>query len=217
VIGATTSLFCSRVEWALKLKGVEYEYITEDLRNKSPILLKLNPVHKKVPVLLHHDKPIAESLLILEYIDETWKETPLLPQDPYDRAMARFWAKFVDDKCVSGVWGACKAEGDEKVKAIESAQDSLALLEKQIEGKTFFGGDQIGYLDLVVGWMTHWLRVMEDAGDMKLLDAEKFPFLDEWGENFVRIPLIKECLPPKEHLVNYLKATLSYVRSLANK
>ncbi|XP_059642086.1 probable glutathione S-transferase [Cornus florida] len=216
VIGAITTQFCTRVEWALKLKGVEYEYIEEDVRNKSPTLLKLNPVHKKVPVLVHDDKPIVESLIILEYIDETWKANPLLPQDPYERAIARFWAKFADEKCVWGAWGACKAEGEEKEKAIQCAQESLAFLEKHIEGKKFFGGEEIGFMDLVVGWIPLWLGSMEEAGNMKLLEAEKFPFLHEWAENFIQIPLIKECLPPREKLTNYFQATLNYLRSLAN-
>ncbi|KAI9173633.1 hypothetical protein LWI28_004146 [Acer negundo] len=123
VIGSYLSFFCIRIEWALKLKGVEYEYIEEDLKNESPILLNSNPVHKKVPVLLHRDIPISESLLILEYIDEVWNQNPLLPQHPYQKAIARFWAKFVDEKCVMGAWAACQAEGEEKEKAIESAAE----------------------------------------------------------------------------------------------
>ncbi|KAF5730153.1 glutathione S-transferase U10-like [Tripterygium wilfordii] len=94
------SPYTKRVELALKFKGIPYEYIEEDYVNKSPSLLNYNPVYKKVPVLVHNAKPIPESLIILEYIDETWKtNTPtLLPEDPYKSARVRFWASFIQQQ-----------------------------------------------------------------------------------------------------------------------
>ena len=100
VIGGWACYYAIRVYVALRLKGVEYEFLQEVVGNKSELLLRSNPVHKKIPVLLHHGKPISESLVIVQYVDEAWSSAApaILPADPYTRAVHRFWAQYIDDK-----------------------------------------------------------------------------------------------------------------------
>ena len=93
------SPFAMRVRIALAEKGIKYESKEENLSEKGPLLLEMNPVYKVVPVLIHDGKSICESLIIVEYIDEVWHDkSPLLPSDPYQRSQARFWADYVDKK-----------------------------------------------------------------------------------------------------------------------
>lgn len=99
VLGAWPSPYVMRPRISLNIKSVDYEFLEEKLGTKSELLLKSNPVHKKMPVLIHGDKPICESLVIVQYIDEVWtSKHSILPSDPYDRAIARFWAAYLDEK-----------------------------------------------------------------------------------------------------------------------
>lgn len=73
LLDSWASMFGMRVRIALAEKGIPYEYKEEDLENKSALLSQMNPVHKKIPVLNHDGKPVCESLIIVQYIDEVWK------------------------------------------------------------------------------------------------------------------------------------------------
>ncbi|XP_073142154.1 glutathione transferase GST 23-like [Henckelia pumila] len=200
-----SSRYSMRVVHALKIKAIEYQTVMEDLTNKSASLLEYNPVHKKVPVLVHNGKPICESLVILEYIDDTWKQRPLLPRDPWERAMARFWAKFGDEKVMPSIWRVFISQGKEKEEAITSSVENLKLVEDQLKGKKFFGGDTIGYLDIAYGWMANLISILEEVAELTILDAEIFPLLSAWMNNFSDDPVIKELWPPRDRMVEKFK------------
>jgi len=56
----------------------------------EPDYVKLNP-NGVVPTLDHDGKIIIESNIIIEYLDDTFPEVSLKPEDTYQRAMMRLW------------------------------------------------------------------------------------------------------------------------------
>lgn len=80
-----------RVRIALALKGLDYEYVPVHLvRNEqlAPPFSDMTPA-RLVPLLKDGDATLVQSLAIIEYLDETHPEPPLLPADPLARARVR--------------------------------------------------------------------------------------------------------------------------------
>jgi maleylacetoacetate isomerase len=80
-----------RVRIALNLKGVTHEAVPVDLRpgaHRQPGYLACNP-QGLVPALEDGGAVIAQSLAIIEYLEETRPPPPLLPRSPLERARVR--------------------------------------------------------------------------------------------------------------------------------
>ncbi|NP_001234082.1 uncharacterized protein LOC543813 [Solanum lycopersicum] len=208
VHGIFAGPFNKRVELALKLKGVKYEYIEEDRSNKSDELVKYNPIYKQVPVLVHNGKPICESIIILEYIDDTWENNtiPLLPKHPYQRSMARFLAKLIDEKLMGAMYKVCYGKGEEREKGCDETFEVLKYLDNELQNKKFFGGDSIGFVDIVASYIALWFGAIQEAIGMELLTEQKFPKLSKWIDEFLCCRIVKENLPNREVLVLLYKA-----------
>lgn len=103
------------------------------------------------------------------------------------------------------------ANGAEAKKAaIEQLIEVLVLLEdafvKCSKGKAFFGGNQIGFLDIAFGSYLGWLRVTEKMNEVKLLDEVKTPGLFKWAERFCADAAVKDVMPETDKLAE-LKAS----------
>ena len=122
-----------RVRIALALKGLEYEPVyvvggrgSDDL--KQPEYLDLNP-SAVVPTLVDDEAVLTQTLAILEYLEETHPEPPLLPKDPEGRARVRAMAQvMVSDTHPLGT-----------ARVIYYLDETLALEEKTWRG-----------------WLRHW-------------------------------------------------------------
>ncbi|XP_024006108.1 glutathione S-transferase U28 isoform X2 [Eutrema salsugineum] len=198
VLDFWASPYGMRTKIALREKGVEFEVQQEDLWNKSELLLKSNPVHKKVPVLIHGDIPISESLVQVQYIDETWTDAAsFLPSDPQSRATARFWADFADKTVIDrgkNIWGNKKGEEQEKGK--KEFLESLKVLEAELGDKTYFGGETFGYVDITLVPFYSWFYALEKCGDFSV-EAE-CPKIVAWGKRCVERNSVAASLPESE-------------------
>ncbi len=100
------SVCCQKVRITLRAKGLEWRAIRVDLFTAAqydPQYLKLNP-KGVVPTLVHDGKPVIESTLICEYIDDVFPHAPkLIPADPWQRSRMRLWSKMVDEGLFEGI------------------------------------------------------------------------------------------------------------------
>ncbi|KQU86380.1 maleylacetoacetate isomerase [Ensifer sp. Root31] len=88
-----------RCRIAFNLKNIGYDFVSVHLRKgggqqKLPVYTALNP-QALVPTLEVDEEVMTQSLAIIEWLDETYPEPPLLPTEPFVRAKARAFAQVI--------------------------------------------------------------------------------------------------------------------------
>ena len=172
-----------RVRIALALKGLAWETVPHSLldgEQRDPAYLALNP-QGLVPALEIDGLVLTQSMAIVEYLDETRPDPPLLPRDPAGRARARALAQAIacdlhpvqnlrvlqrvraltGDKDAGTTWAR---------EICEQGLDAFALLAGQANDR-FCLGDAPGLADLILvpqlanarrfGAEMRWTRLLE--------------------------------------------------------
>jgi maleylpyruvate isomerase len=88
-----------RVRIVLNIKGLDYESVPRHLlrdggEHRRPDYLALNP-QGLIPVLVDGETALSQSLAIMEYLEETRPEIPLLPPGPAARAQVRAMTQLI--------------------------------------------------------------------------------------------------------------------------
>ncbi|GJM98108.1 hypothetical protein PR202_ga15085 [Eleusine coracana subsp. coracana] len=198
------SPFGQRCRIALAEKGLPYEYSEQELLGtKSELLLRSNPIHKKIPVLIHDGRPVNESLVILNYLEEAFPDAPpLLPADPYARAQARFWAAYSDKvyEVGSRLW---KTKGEAQSQARAEMLQVLGNLDGELGEKPFFAGEKFGFVDLALVPFMPWLTPsFERYGGFSV--AEVAPRLAAWADRCMERESVAKTLYPGEKVDEFI-------------
>ncbi len=100
------SHFCEKIRWTLEFKHIDYE-----VKNLLPGLhglttKKLAP-ETSVPILTHDDKAIQGSSEIISYLDDTFPEQSLTPQEPKAKGEALKWEEYIDNEIGNNIRLCC--------------------------------------------------------------------------------------------------------------
>jgi glutathione S-transferase len=139
-----------------------------DLSDRPAWLYEKNATGR-VPVLEEDGRPLTESAVIMEFLEERYPEPALLPPDPADRAFVRLMI-FRDHELTDPYYAFRRGEegGREELAAMLQALDIV------LGERSFLGGAEFGLADIAyVPWL---LRTRDMLG----IDLDGFPTLAAW-------------------------------------
>jgi len=211
--------FVQRAWTVLEEKNIPYEYIEVNPYDKPASLLELNP-RGLVPTLQYDNKPLFESTVICEFLEEAYPDhTPhLLPKDPYARARTRIWTDFTTSRIIPSFHRFLQHQPASDVEGLEKhRQDFLGKLkeltaELDPEGP-FFMGKEPGLIDFVIApWIVRLWIFDHFKGGLGIpepgkggADEATWSRYRKWAEALEERPSIKNTLSDREHYVPIYK------------
>ncbi|MEE2980677.1 MAG: glutathione S-transferase family protein [Pseudomonadota bacterium] len=158
-ITAEVCPYAQRTHMALREKGLDYEHTEVDLKNKPVWFEEVSP-YSKVPVLKCGDQVLYESVIINEFLDETFPEPALMPSDPFLRAQARVWIDYSNTRFIEAIYDLLGAK-DAEVQTEQAAKLTACMEYMEDRGLKALGSDPF------------WL-----GSEVSLVDIAYWPFFE---------------------------------------
>jgi glutathione S-transferase len=165
-----------RVRWTLQELGVEFESVTVNMTAgelHSAAFLEINPAGK-LPVLVDGDLVLTESVAIVLYLAEKYREKRLLPTDPAQRAKLYKWLLFTATELEQPLWRIARNTAiypenrrlpDDVVLAGEDFASMAQVLERHMRGRRFVVGDEVSVADFVLAYTLDWANELHFLAD----------------------------------------------------
>jgi glutathione S-transferase len=208
LIAADYCPFCLRCILALREKGKSFDLLTIDLSEKAQFASLLSP-YGRVPVLEHNGRSIYESSVISEYLEDIIPKPALLPADPYDRAVARFWIDFCNTRFMPAYFNLLKsAPGVKRDARRVELLNHLEFIEGQglsqrTPDRPFWLGASVGLVDFA------FYPFFERFADVETYRGVEIPKslvqLQSWLGMMLSLPSVRSITRPRDHYVEYFR------------
>jgi maleylacetoacetate isomerase len=195
-----------RVRIALNLKGLPYESVSINLmkgEQYQPGYAAINP-QNLVPVLEDQGQRLYQSLAIIQYLEETHPEPPLLPRDPVERNRVRSLALIVaceihplnNPRVLNYLTGNFGISEEQKLAWYHNwVKTGFAALEKRLATETGTGrychGDTPGFADIAL------VPQMANAVRFKV-DLSAFPTIRRINDECQNIEAFQKAAPQNQ-------------------
>jgi glutathione S-transferase len=171
-----------RVRWTLQELGVDFEAITVDLlagEHRSPAFLKINPAGK-LPVLVDGEMILTESVAIVLYLAEKYRDKGLIPIDAQQRAQMIRWLLFTTTELEQPLWRIARhtslyPENKRLPGELALARDDFVamanVLEAYMSGRKFVVGNSATVADFVLAYTLDWAKLANVLDRLPRLEA----------------------------------------------
>jgi glutathione S-transferase len=193
--------YVERSRIVLLEKRVPHEIEFIELANKPAWFLAVSPMGR-VPVLLVDGRPVFESSIINELIEELHPDPALFPKEPLARAEARSWIAFANDAVMPASYRttlalASGASGDDLARLVGELGDALGKLEAQLatRGGPYFLGREFSLVDAAYAPFFRRWRIAEGWGGAQARLLERFPKVSAWANALLARPSVAKAEP----------------------
>jgi glutathione S-transferase len=205
--------YVQRAVISLTEKDAAFERRTIDLAAKPAWFLELSPTGK-VPVLLVGARPIFESGVILEYLEDTVAPA-LHPADPLARAEHRAFMEL-GSSILSDIAGLYSARDDNLLesKGLELKR-KFERIEARLVARPWFDGARFSLVDAVYGPIFRYFDLFDSIGEFDILSNK--PKVAAWRAALAARPSVKGAVDGgyKERLRAFIAARGSVLSARA--
>lgn len=194
--------YVQRARITLLEKNIEHKIEYIDLNAPPEWFFDVSPL-EKVPVLLVDDRPIFESMVICEFLDEITPDS-LYPADAYMRAQNRAWIEFANDILDHTYTFFTTADELRFKQTIATLADRFEILEDQLTHQPYFNGDAFSLVDAVYAPIFRYYEVILEFYKLDFFDDT--PNVLSWWQMLMARPSVQQCVPE-----NYMAEMRAYL------
>ncbi len=192
LVTAKFSPYGHRVEMTLIEKNIPYEKIDIDLANRPDWFVKESPIGK-VPILYIDDKILFESMVICEYLEESFSDLPLHPKDLIIKANHRSWMEF-SSGILATTFAMIFANNQEQFDLKKADLISkIDILDKNLKFAPYFDGEKFSLIDICMASVFKPLTYIDNKFTLEIFDLYKTT--SRYAESLVTRGSLQKVLP----------------------